>query len=195
MSNPFAIWVYLSTQPLLWLTLTLLVWLFADFLARAANRNPLVNPVLISIALMGAILVATGAPYEKYFEGAQFVHFLLGPATVAIAVPLVRHRAQPSPIDLLSAGVRGQLDLHSPALEVLRSSGCRGIGIRDGVDDAPHTGLSKRDGARPRAPGVIARLEGHKGDSTPNVNPRVGRDSEGGQCRQSQPHGESPESR
>ncbi len=93
MNNPFALWVYLSTQPLLWLTLTLVVWLFADFLARAANRNPLVNPVLISIALMGAILIATGAPYGKYFEGAQFVHFLLGPATVAIAVPLVRHRA------------------------------------------------------------------------------------------------------
>ena len=93
MSNPFAIWVYLSTSPLLWLTLTLIVWLCADFVSRAANRHPLVNPVLISIALMGALLVATGAPYEKYFEGAQFVHFLLGPATVAIAVPLVRHRA------------------------------------------------------------------------------------------------------
>ncbi|MCC2107692.1 MAG: LrgB family protein, partial [Hyphomicrobiales bacterium] len=83
MSNPFAVWVYLSASPLLWLTLTLIVWLFADFLARAANRHPLVNPVLISIALMGGILVATGAPYQKYFEGAQFVHFLLGPATVA----------------------------------------------------------------------------------------------------------------
>lgn len=92
MSNPFAIWVYLSASPLLWLTLTLIVWLFADFLARAAKRHPLVNPVLISIALMGCILVATGAPYQQYFEGAQFVHFLLGPATVAIAVPLVRHR-------------------------------------------------------------------------------------------------------
>ncbi|MCB1545708.1 MAG: LrgB family protein, partial [Rhodoblastus sp.] len=72
---------------------TLIVWLFADYVSRAANRHPLVNPVLISIALMGAILVATGAPYQRYFEGAQFVHFLLGPATVAIAVPLVRHRA------------------------------------------------------------------------------------------------------
>ncbi|MFO1135604.1 MAG: LrgB family protein [Rhodoblastus sp.] len=93
MNNPFAIWVYLSTSPLLWLTLTLVVWLCADFVSRAANRHPLVNPVLMSIALMGALLVATGAPYQQYFEGAQFVHFLLGPATVAIAVPLVRHRA------------------------------------------------------------------------------------------------------
>jgi len=92
-NNPFAIWVYLSTSPLLWLTLTLVVWLCADSVSRAANRHPLVNPVLMSIALMGALLVATGAPYQQYFEGAQFVHFLLGPATVAIAVPLVRHRA------------------------------------------------------------------------------------------------------
>lgn len=58
----------------------------------ACGRHPLVNPVLIAIATMGAVLVATGTPYETYFQGAQFVHFLLGPATVAIAVPLVRHR-------------------------------------------------------------------------------------------------------
>ncbi|MFV0280719.1 MAG: LrgB family protein [Rhodoblastus sp.] len=93
MSNPFALWVYLSASPLLWLTLTLIVWLFAAYLARLARGHPLVNPVLISIALMGAILIATKTPYPSYFEGAQFVHFLLGPATVAIAVPLVRHRA------------------------------------------------------------------------------------------------------
>src|SRR4030095_10422885 len=33
----------------------------------------------------------TQTPYEKYFSGAQFIHFLLGPATVALAVPLFRH--------------------------------------------------------------------------------------------------------
>ena len=93
MTNPFAIWVYLSATPLLWLALTLVVWVAADAIARACGRHPLVNPVLVAIVVMGAILVATGTPYKTYFEGAQFVHFLLGPATVAIAVPLVRHRA------------------------------------------------------------------------------------------------------
>ena len=92
MTNPFSIWVYLSATPLLWLTLTLLAWIFADEIAKACGRDPLVNPVLIAIALMGGILMATGTPYQTYFQGAQFVHFLLGPATVAIAVPLVRHR-------------------------------------------------------------------------------------------------------
>lgn len=92
MTNPFSIWVYLSATPLLWLALTLVAWIVADAIASACGRHPLVNPVLIAIALMGTILVATGTPYETYFQGAQFVHFLLGPATVAIAVPLVRHR-------------------------------------------------------------------------------------------------------
>jgi predicted murein hydrolase (TIGR00659 family) len=92
-TNPFSIWVYLSATPLLWLALTLVSWIAADAIASACGRHPLINPVLIAIALMGGMLVATGTPYETYFQGAQFVHFLLGPATVAIAVPLVRHRA------------------------------------------------------------------------------------------------------
>jgi predicted murein hydrolase (TIGR00659 family) len=92
MTNPFSIWVYLSATPLLWLALTLVSWIVADAIARACGRHPLVNPVLIAIAAMGTVLIATGTPYESYFQGAQFVHFLLGPATVAIAVPLVRHR-------------------------------------------------------------------------------------------------------
>jgi len=92
MTDPFSIWVYLSATPLLWLALTLVSWIVADAIARACGRHPLVNPVLIAIAAMGTVRIATGTPYENYFRGAQFVHFLLGPATVAIAVPLVRHR-------------------------------------------------------------------------------------------------------
>jgi predicted murein hydrolase (TIGR00659 family) len=91
-TNPFSIWVYLSATPLLWLALTLVAWIAADAIASACGRQPLVNPVLIAIALMGAVLVATGTPYETYFQGAQFVHFLLGPATVALAVPLYENR-------------------------------------------------------------------------------------------------------
>jgi len=34
----------------------------------------------------------TGTPYSTYFAGAQFVHFLLGPATVALAIPLYENR-------------------------------------------------------------------------------------------------------
>ncbi|ACK51914.1 LrgB family protein [Methylocella silvestris BL2] len=91
MTAPFSLWVYLSTTPLLWLTVTLLAWLAADALARLSKRNPLVNPVLIAVIFVAALLMLTGTDYKVYFNGAQFVHFLLGPATVALAVPLYRN--------------------------------------------------------------------------------------------------------
>ena len=82
------IWVYLSTSPLLGLTLTLLAYQGAFWIYKRAGFHPLANPVLISVAILASLLLATGTPYQTYFDGAQFVHFLLGPATVALAVPL-----------------------------------------------------------------------------------------------------------
>jgi predicted murein hydrolase (TIGR00659 family) len=90
---PGTLWVYLAASPLLWLTVTLAAWLIAEALARQSGRHPLINPVLIAIVVVAVILGVSGTPYAVYFEGAQFVHFLLGPATVALAVPLFRHRA------------------------------------------------------------------------------------------------------
>jgi predicted murein hydrolase (TIGR00659 family) len=88
------LWVYLSGSPLLWLTATLIAYLAADAISVACNRHPLANPVLIAVVFVSAILLATGTTFPAYFAGAQFVHFLLGPATVALAVPLVRHLPQ-----------------------------------------------------------------------------------------------------
>jgi predicted murein hydrolase (TIGR00659 family) len=90
----YTIWVYLAETPLLWLTATLTAYALADRASRALGRNPLANPVVIAAGLLVALLLATGTPYADYFAGAQFVHFLLGPATVALAVPLWRSRAQ-----------------------------------------------------------------------------------------------------
>lgn len=90
-SNFFNIWVYLSTGPLLWLTLTLIAYGIGDAVWRRLGRNVLANPVVIASALLGALLLATGTPYSDYFAGAQFVHFILGPATVALAIPLYQN--------------------------------------------------------------------------------------------------------
>jgi len=83
-----AIWVYLSQTPLLWLTMTLLVYQGAYWLYRRTNMMPIFNPVLLAVVVLVGILTLTKTSYATYFEGAQFVHFLLGPATVALAVPL-----------------------------------------------------------------------------------------------------------
>ena len=82
------VWVYLSASPLLGLTATLLAYQFAFTLYQRAKFNPLANPVAIAVALLVAVLTLSGTPYKTYFDGAQFVHFLLGPATVALAIPL-----------------------------------------------------------------------------------------------------------
>ena len=87
------IWVYLSATPLLGLTVTLLAYQLAHWLYTRVKLNPLANPVAISVALLVFLLWSTGTPYATYFEGAQFVHFLLGPATVALAVPLYANLA------------------------------------------------------------------------------------------------------
>lgn len=82
------IWVYLSATPLLGLTITLLAYQAAYWLYKRSNFNPLLNPVALSVAVLVMLLLASGTSYETYFEGAKFVHFLLGPATVALAIPL-----------------------------------------------------------------------------------------------------------
>lgn len=84
------LWVYLASAPLFWLTLTLVVYQVATWVFRRAGYNPLLNPVPWSVAALSVLLVASGTSYESYFAGAQFIHFLLGPATVALAVPLYR---------------------------------------------------------------------------------------------------------
>ncbi|MCB1425148.1 MAG: LrgB family protein [Zhengella sp.] len=92
MNEPVSnLWVYLAASPLLWLTITLLAYVAADMLAERLNRHPLANTVLLSAALVALLLLATGTDYATYFDGAQFIHFMLGPATVALAVPLWRN--------------------------------------------------------------------------------------------------------
>lgn len=81
-------WVYLSASPLLGLTLTLLAYQIGCWLFKRSGQQPWANPLIVAILIVTLFLTATGIPYLRYFEGAQFVHFLLGPATVALAVPL-----------------------------------------------------------------------------------------------------------
>jgi len=84
------IWVYLSGDPLFALVITLASYQIGYILYKKSNRNPFVSPVFISIILITVITKVINMDYDVYFEGAQFVHFLLGTATVALAVPIYR---------------------------------------------------------------------------------------------------------
>lgn len=88
------LWVYLSATPLFGLTATLVVYVIARAAYQRAHHAPWANPVLWSVVVLAALLTLSGTPYPTYFSGAQFIHFLLGPAVVALAWPLWQRRAE-----------------------------------------------------------------------------------------------------
>jgi predicted murein hydrolase (TIGR00659 family) len=86
------LWVYLSATPLFGLTATLLVYVLAVKVYNGLQQAPWANPVLWSVVVLAAALLLTGVAYPAYFAGAQFIHFLLGPAVVALGWPLWQRR-------------------------------------------------------------------------------------------------------
>lgn len=88
------LWVYLSATPLFGLTATLSVYVAASAVYTRLGHAPWANPVLWSVLLLALMLSLTDTPYPVYFSGAQFIHFLLGPAVVALAWPLWQRRAE-----------------------------------------------------------------------------------------------------
>src|ERR1700744_2689781 len=86
-----AIWQPRSQTPLPWLAVTIVAYVLGQVVQRLCKGAPLAHPVLIAILFVAVLLEATGTPYARYFAGAQFIQFLLGPATVALAVPLAQN--------------------------------------------------------------------------------------------------------
>ncbi|GAA4409048.1 LrgB family protein [Quisquiliibacterium transsilvanicum] len=147
------IWVYLSTSPLLGLTLTLLAYQAAYWIHRRVGFHPLANPVLVSVAMLAALLLATGTSYQAYFDGAQFVHFLLGPATVALAIPL--HAQWPR----LKA-MAGPLTIALAAGSLTAALSAWGIGALLGASRESLMSLAPKSVTTPIAMGVAERLGG-----------------------------------
>ena len=120
MSSIGEIWVYLSASPLLWLTATILAYLLALAISAKLGGTPLANSVLIAGILIIVLLQATQTSYAQYFEGAQFVHFLLGPATVSLAIPLYKNleKVRRSLLPIFGALVAGSLTAMGSAVAI-----------------------------------------------------------------------------
>lgn len=124
------LWVYLRTTPLLGLAATLAAYQVALWVSARLRGHPLASPVLIAITLLVLGLLATGTPYDVYFQGGQYVHFLLGPATVALAVPMYANMSQirRSARAILPAILAGSLTAALSAMVIARLLGApRGI--------------------------------------------------------------------
>ena len=118
-------WIYLSASPLLGLTITLLAYVFALWLFRRSGQQAWANPVLIAIFVIILFLWASDIPYARYFEGAHFIHFLLGPATVALAVPLFAHwkRLKRMAFPLIVALIAGSATAAFSAMAIAKALG------------------------------------------------------------------------
>ena len=147
------IWSYLAETPLLWLAATLGAYVIGDALHRRAGGTPLVNPVLVAVVILAAALALTGTPYATYFEGAQFVHFMLGPATVALAAPLHANLAKvgKSAVPMAAGLLAGSGTAILSAL---------GIAWALGVDAATLAALAPKSATAPVAMGVSEALGG-----------------------------------
>jgi len=147
------IWVYLAASPLLGLTITLLAYQGAFALYRRSGNNPLVNPVLIAVLILVLFLTLTVTSYETYFAGAQFVHFLLGPATVALAIPLYTQlqRVRSMLLPVLAGLLAGSLTAIISAVLVARAFG---------GSSATQLSLAPKSVTTPIAMGVAERIGG-----------------------------------
>ena len=160
------LWVYLSTSPLLWLTATLGAYVIADRLSQKLNRNPLANPVLIAVLLLMALLKISDTPFPVYFEGAQFVHFMLGPATVALAIPLVENLAEVKRnlVPMLAALAVGSATAVSSAVAIAWALGADNTLIASIAPKSVTTpiamGISERLGGLPAVTAILVILTG-----------------------------------
>jgi predicted murein hydrolase (TIGR00659 family) len=78
----------LVSGPLLWLPLTIAVYLAVNAVSRWAGKPAILNPTLITIFCVCTALIVLQVPYRVYFESVGVLHYLLGTAVVALAIPL-----------------------------------------------------------------------------------------------------------
>lgn len=77
--------------PLFWISITLLVYLLLDRVAMRFNRHPVASPILYAPIPLAGLMLLTGTSYSAYIAALGPMTFLIGPATVALAVPLWRN--------------------------------------------------------------------------------------------------------
>ncbi|MCG5514532.1 MULTISPECIES: LrgB family protein [unclassified Ectothiorhodospira] len=160
------IWAFLAASPLLWLTMTLVVFQGSLWINRRLGGSPVLHPVLISMGILITILLLTGTDYDTYFDGAQFIHFLLGPATVALAVPLYENRQQIRALlwPLLVSGLAGAATAALSAVAIAYFMGAERVTLLSlapkSVTSPIAMGVSEKLGGLPSLTAALVLLTG-----------------------------------
>jgi len=98
-------------EPIVWIPCTIILYAACTALYQRLNKAPLANPTLLTIGGISVALLCTGTSHKSYFDSVSVLHFLLGTAVVALALPLYRNlnRLQGRCIGMGSALVAGSL--------------------------------------------------------------------------------------
>ncbi|MFA9373040.1 MAG: LrgB family protein [Poseidonibacter sp.] len=83
-----ALITYINSTPLTWLIVTLLSFKIGIIIYEKFNKHTLLQPIIIAYILIMSLIVLTETSFEEYFKSVEIIHFFLGPATVALALPL-----------------------------------------------------------------------------------------------------------
>ena len=89
--NLEALYAYVTSTPLVWIIVTISAYKIGILVYEKSHKNALLQPIVVAYMIMLPILLLADIPYQRYFESVSIIHFILGPATVALALPLYKN--------------------------------------------------------------------------------------------------------
>ena len=84
--NLEALYAYVTSTPLVWIIVTISAYKIGILVYEKTGKNALLQPIVVAYMIMLPILLVAKIPYQQYFESVSIIHFILGPATVALAL-------------------------------------------------------------------------------------------------------------
>ncbi len=82
---------YINSTPLVWLIITIGAFKIGIIVYEKFNKNTFLQPIIVAYLIIVTLVLMTNTSYEKYFDSVQIIHFFLGTATVALALPLYKN--------------------------------------------------------------------------------------------------------
>ncbi|HWU21030.1 MAG TPA: LrgB family protein [Nocardioides sp.] len=152
MTSPVTALHDVLVSPLGLVGITLGGYLLGRWVQRRTG-HVLAQPVLVAIVVVAVVLHLLGVGYDAYKTSATLVSVWLGPATVALAVPLHRqaHRLTGFVLPMLTALVLGAVTSITTAVLIARATG---------ADQALQRTLAAKSTTTPVAIAVTDRLGG-----------------------------------
>ena len=166
MPSPAEVWQHLASSPLMGLGATLVAYKISVALHIRSRFNPLLNPLAVAIVLLVSLLILTGTSYETYFNGAKFLHFMLGPAVVALAIPLYHQidKLKKNWLAMLAASLLGGAAAIATAMVIARLLGASPATVLSIAPKSVTTpiaiGIAEKIGGLPSLTAVMVLLTG-----------------------------------